>query len=356
MVARTPAGTAVSVPFRTAPTKARKIRNGFAIHAYTGSNGGGKTLAAVYDSLPALAAGRPIVSTCRILDPLTGEPHPLWVPLDDPRLLLELSYCDAILDEVTGVASSRDSAGMPSAVLNHLQQLRKGDTTVRWTTPNWKRADTAIREVTQGITTCVGVVKSEKTVVSEDGLVRQWKQRKGFVWRTYDAKNFDEWSTTKERSPSKQHRIRAEARQFIWGPGLLAREMYDTYEHAIAWAHVTEHGMCMNCGGKRSVPKCICHDDRLDDRMPDVHDGVCVACDRKRRVSPTCDCAPVEQVATPGMLRWREVDAGRRRKAPEEFPVTADQLHDETEDLAAVSVLFPETDDTPAVVVEPALI
>lgn len=130
--------TGVRVPLRAADVRARNRRNGFAIHAYTGSNGGGKTMAAVYDSLPSLAAGRPIVSTCRILDPTTGEPHPLWVPLDDFRVLLELEYCDVILDEVTGVASSRDSAGMPSLVLNHLMQLRKGDVTVRWTTPNWR--------------------------------------------------------------------------------------------------------------------------------------------------------------------------------------------------------------------------
>lgn len=296
-------GRPVSEPFRTSPSKPRRIRNGFSIHAYTGSNGGGKTMCAVYDSLPALAAGRPIVSTCRILDPTTGEPHPLWVPLDDFRVLLELSYCDVIMDEVTGVASSRASASMPHAVTNHLQQLRKGDTTVRWTTPNWKRADTAIREVTQGLTTCVGVVKSTQTVESEDGLTRRWQQRRGFVWRTYDAKNFDEWSANRERGTQRSTRLKPVARQFMWGPGLLAREMYDTYEHALTLGVVSDAGLCMDCGGARSARRCAC---------------------AKSEDGPVSD-------PSVGMLRWREVDAARRRR---------------------VVVELPETDDTPGVAVE----
>lgn len=331
-VAVTPNGVRVSVPLRVAPSRPRTVRNGFSIMAYTGANGGGKTMAAVYDSLPGLAAGRPIVSTCRILDPVTGEPHPMWVPLDDPRLLLQVGYCEVIMDEVTGIASSRESSSMPSAVLNHLQQLRKDDATLRWTTPNWKRADTALREPTQGITTCVGLVKSTQVVTSEDGLERRWAQRKAFVWRTYDAKNFDEWSTAKERSPSKQHRIRPVARQLVWGPGLLARECYDTYEHAISWAHVTEFGMCMTCGGKRAQPRCICGDERAA-LLPVVDDnGCCTACAKKRRASNQCDCTPVEPDESPGMIRWRVVDASRKRPP--------------------LQVEIPETDDTPGVVVE----
>lgn len=134
---RTTSGARLRTPLKPADIRARARRNGFPIHGYTGSNGGGKTMCAVFDSLPTLAAGRPVVSTCRILDPTTGKPHPLWVPLDDFRLLLELEHCDVILDEVTGVASSRDAMGLPSAVLNHLMQLRKADVTLRWTTPNW---------------------------------------------------------------------------------------------------------------------------------------------------------------------------------------------------------------------------
>lgn len=296
---RTKSGAAVHWPLQAARVAQRQKRNAFAIHAYTGANGGGKTLAAVYDALPALAAGRPVVSTCRILDPRTGEPHPLWVPLDDYRVLLDLSYCEVILDEVTGVASSRDSAGMPSSVLNRLMQLRKGDVTVRWSTPNWKRADTGIREVTQGLTTCRGLVPKTIREETDDGLRRVWRPRRLFLWRTYDAKNFDEWSTAKERSPSKAHRIRPICRQVLWGPGSIVQDCYDTYEVALTLGVVSDAGLCVDCGGKRRPKACACKDD-----------------------TPHKD-------PSAGMLRWKEVDAARRRP-----------------------VLVPETDDTPAVLVE----
>lgn len=295
-----PDGLRVAEPFTTADVKARHKRNAFAIHGYTGANGGGKTLAAVYDSLPALAAGRPIVSTCRILDPLTGQPHPLWVPLDDFRLLVQdLSYCDVILDEVTGVASSRDSMGMPSAVLNALMQLRKADVTVRWTTPNWKRADTGIREVTQGLTTCQGLAPSNERLVSPDGLERRWRPRRMFLWRTYDAKNFDEWTTAKERSNSKAHRLRPVARQVMWGPGSIVQSMYDTYEHALTLGVVSEAGLCMDCGGKRRARSCACTGEHA------------------------------EQDPSAGMVRWAQVDRDRRHR-----------------------IQIPETNDTPGVLLD----
>jgi hypothetical protein len=293
----------VSEPFQTAPVRARSVRRGYEIHAYVGSNGGGKSMAAVYDSLPSLAMGRPIVSTVRILDPATGEPHPLWVPLDDFRVLLEVERADVIMDEVTGVASSRESAGMPAAVANHLMQLRRRDVSLRWTAPNWKRADTLIREVSRGITTCVGFAPEPAPKV--DGQDRLWRSRRGFMWRTYDAKNFDEWSTAKERSSSKSHRIKPAARQMVWCPGLIARSAYDTFDAVLTLGAVSDAGLCMDCGGKRRAKSCSCKDD-----------------------SPVRD-------PSAGMLLWRERWSHLRAVGP-------------SEDLA-VPVLLPETDETPAV-------
>ena len=326
----TTGGARVAYPYRAAPDRARERRNRFPIHGYTGANGGGKTMAAVFDSLPTLAAGRPIVSTCRILDPITGEPHPLWVPLDDFRLLLELSYCDVILDEVTGVASSLDSAGLPSAVLNHLMQLRKADVTVRWTTPNWRRADIGIREVTQGLTTCIGLAPSTVTVTSEDGLVRRWRPRRLFSWKTYDAQMFDEWSAAKERSSSKSHRLRPVARQLLWGPGAVVRDCYDTYEHALTLGVVSERGLCMDCGAARPAKRCKCGDD-----------------------GPSHDDSH-------GMRLWRALDSARRlggSPALDRFIESLDPGDDyapEDEAISPTRVLIPETDDTPAVVLEPS--
>lgn len=136
--------------------------------------------------------------------------------------------------------------------------------------------------------------------MNEDGLERRWKQRRGARWRTYDAKHFDEWTAAKERSPSKQHRIRAVARQTVWFAWLHAKEFYDTYEHALAPGFVDSAGLCLTCNGRRRPKQCRC-----DDHTPSKDDS-------------------------PGMLRWREVDQGRRRPA----------------------VVIEETDETPAVAVD----
>lgn len=275
----------VSEPFVTAPYRARARRRSFPIHAYIGANGGGKSMCAVFDSLPTLAAGRPIVSTVRILDPATGEPHPLWVKLDDYRTLLQVEKCDVILDEVTGVASSRESSGMPAAVANLLVQLRRRDVALRWTAPNWKRADTIIREVSQGVTLCVGFLPERVRAepVEHDGphghhmgplLVpgdrptemyacrieghhvhqddRQWSSKRCFYWRTYDAAAFDEWTAY------RKEKVRPSVRQVFWRPGSIASAAYDTFDAVSSLGAVTDAGLCMDCDGHRTRRRCEC--------------------------------------------------------------------------------------------------
>ena len=240
----------VSEPFRTAPVKARRRRRSVPIHAYIGANGGGKSLAAVYDTLPTLAAGRHVLSTVRLLDPATGEPHPLWVKLDDYRTLLEVERADCILDEVTGVASSRESAGMPAAVANLLVQLRRRDVALRWTAPNWKRADTIIREVSQGVTLCMGFVP--QSIKADDGTDKMWSSKRLFYWRTYDAAAFDEWTAY------RKDKCRPMARQLMWRPGSLASSAYDTFDAVSSLGAVTDAGLCMECAGHRARRKCEC--------------------------------------------------------------------------------------------------
>lgn len=236
------------------PNRARNKRRAFPIHAYIGANGGGKSLAAVYDTLPSLAAGRSVASTVRILDPATGEPHPLWIPLDDFRTLLNVEFCDVILDEVTGVASSRESAGMPAAVANHLVQLRRRDVVLRWTAPSWKRADVIIRECSQAVTLCMGFVGER---VEDDGTDRMWSSRRLFFWRTYDAFAFDEWSAY------RKERARPVARQLFWRPGSTAQAAYDTFDSVLSLGAVSEGGLCMDCGGKRTHRRCGCPPKRV---------------------------------------------------------------------------------------------
>lgn len=255
---------------KIAPVKSRRKRRSFPIHAYIGANGGGKSLAAVYDTLPSLAAGRPVVSTVRILDPATGEPHPLWVPLDDFRTLLSVEFCDVILDEVTGVASSRESAGMPAAVANHLVQLRRRDIALRWTAPSWKRADTIIRECSQGVTLCMGFLP--EAIKAADGGERQWSSRRLFYWRTYDAATFDEWTTY------RKERVKPVARALFWRPGAMAPKAYDTFDSVLSLGAVTDGGLCMDCGGKRSHRACSCPG----------YGGSCEHCGLKKPRAATC--------------------------------------------------------------------
>jgi len=231
-------------------SRAVSKRRGYPIHAYIGANGGGKTLAMIRDTLATLAQGRRVVSTVRLLDTVTGEPHPLWTPLDDFRTMLEVEFCDLLLDEVTGVASSRESAGMPAAVANHLVQLRRRDVVLRWTAPSWKRADVIIRECSQAVTLCQGFMP--EAVRSEDGSDRLWSSRRLFYWRTFDAAAFDEWSAY------RKEKLRPVARQLHWRPGSIAQSAYDTFDAVLSLGAVTEAGLCMECGGKRTHPRCGC--------------------------------------------------------------------------------------------------
>ena len=89
--------------------RARDRRRSYPIHMYVGRNGAGKSLAAVYDTLPDLEAGRPCLSTVRLLDYKNPRPcddptcedathdsenvhaaaHPLYVPFTQWGQLLE---------------------------------------------------------------------------------------------------------------------------------------------------------------------------------------------------------------------------------------------------------------------------
>jgi hypothetical protein len=271
---------------RIAPSRARRRRRGFPIHAYVGANGGGKSLSAVYDTLPTLAAGRPVLSTVRLLDyparPCDGwhgdvecalcgtsvptgdlgpghmKAHPLYRPLSDYRQLMDAEHCDVLMDEVTGVASSRDSSSMPAPVANLLVQLRRRDVALRWTAPSWKRADTIIRECSQAVTICYGF--APQSIKADDGSDRLWSSRRLFYWRTYDAATFDEWTA------HKRERLRPVTRQLMWRPGSVAESAYDTFDAVLSLGQVTEGGSCLECGGARQRPGCTCLD-YLDRRL-----------------------------------------------------------------------------------------
>lgn len=278
------------------PTKATLRRRAFPIRAYVGPNGGGKSLAMVNDVLPSLAAGRRVLSTVKLLDG-NGNPHPLWVPLTDFRGMLDAERCDILLDEVTGVASSRSGGSViPPGVLNMLMQLRRRDVTLSFTAPAWNRAEKVIRECTQAVTLCQGFLpKANKGTVTKhlgrhlwadvpaqldgedlDGLdvplfdmnpsmvcpidkphshddARLWGSKRVFFWRTFDAFVFDEWTT------AKRERIRPVARQvYVRTANSEAASHYDTLDQVLSVQAVTDAGRCVDCNGTRTAPKCKC--------------------------------------------------------------------------------------------------
>ncbi|MCL4368064.1 MAG: hypothetical protein M1337_02660 [Actinobacteria bacterium] len=230
-------------------------RRGYPIHGYIGGNGAGKSLAMVLDSLPTLAAGRTVLGTVRLLDPVTGEAHPQWEPLDDPAKLVEAYRCDVLLDEVAGVMSSRESSNLPNIIETNLQQLRRGDVTVRWSAPSWRRADTIIRECTQGVTVCEAKSRGQKVVEFEDGLERQWKSKSRMKWKTYDANDFEEWSKSQSEklSPKVVQRFNR-----LSDVGQYVSASYDTFAPVLRWSLASDSGRCVQCAGYKPRRKCSC--------------------------------------------------------------------------------------------------
>lgn len=225
----------------------RDRRRAVPIHAYIGENGGGKSLAMVHDTLPSLAAGRRVLSTVRLIDPATGQPHHSYERLTDWAQILEAEHCDVLFDEVVGIASARESQGLPVQVANLLVQLRRRDVVLRWSAPAWARADKIIRECTQAVTLCKGHLGKR-----DPGSPRMWAQKRLFKWRTFDAFAFDQMTTgqiNKQASSSVG---------WFWGPNSLAFASYDTLDAVERVGDVLDSGRCVHCGGRKAIPRCSC--------------------------------------------------------------------------------------------------
>jgi len=246
----------------------RARRREAAIHAYVGKNGHGKTLCMVRDTLPTLegmiwhcdnpdhfhtqkgivSGVRKVVSTVKLYDAKTGEPHDLYVPLENLEMLRELEHCDLLLDEIVGVMHSRDSAALPPQIQLILNQFRKRDIAVRWTAPAYSRAEKLIRECTTALTLCYGSHP-------ERGGTDLWLPNRSFVFTTYEPDDFDEFSA------HRSEKLDASITEYFWAglePDVLAS--YNTRESVLMISHVDDHGSCVVCGGTRRRSGCTCHD------------------------------------------------------------------------------------------------
>lgn len=234
-----------SVPRLRDRDAGRARRRLTSIHAYVGANGSGKSLAMVHDTLPSLDAGRTVLSTVRLLDASTGLEHPSYVRLTDWSQLLDAEHADVLFDEVVGIAGSREHAGLPVQVANLLVQLRRRDLVLRWTAPNWSRADKIIREVTQAVTLCRGMWGDRS---ADD----RWAPKRLFRFKTFDTVDFEEWSL------DKSVRLSSAGRGWLVGPRSRAFASYDSLGQVERVGEVLDSGRCAHCGGRRAIPQCKC--------------------------------------------------------------------------------------------------
>jgi len=277
----------------------------FPIRSYVGPNGTGKSAIMVYDAVANLERGRPQLSTVRLLDYLrpreceggafcddsanhhrevmrtslrpfdpadpgsplvrhlepTGEfhvhrqAHPLYVPFRSYTQLVSWTDGDILMDEITGIASSRESGSMPVQVSNYLVQLRRRNVSLSWSTPSWGRADKVIREVTQ-LVTLMTATMPKRSPATPDGQARLWHQRRLFTARSYDPSCVDEFEAHRAMSDEISPDIIA----FYWGPGSTMFRAYDTLDAVTSLGWANDSGMCMTCAGKRRIAACSCDD------------------------------------------------------------------------------------------------
>jgi hypothetical protein len=160
--------------FRTEADAVQK-RRGFAIAAYIGSNGSGKSATLCLDTIPTLrgimwscenpdhyhaskgiySGVRRVLSTMRFTTP-DGEAHPLYIPLTDYSQLTNFEHGDLILDEVGGAVASSTGDDIPMSVKAVLQEMRRKEVNIRWSAPSWARASKVLRECSLGVTVSKG--------------------------------------------------------------------------------------------------------------------------------------------------------------------------------------------------------
>lgn len=261
----------------------RARRRQYPVHFYGGRNGAGKSLCAVYDTLPSLDEGRPVLSTVRLVDYLNpracdddactyvlhglgaeelarqgvGEhlaAHPCYVPFTSWRQMLDFDHGDILMDEITGVADSNDHYSMPSAVRNLLAQLRRRDVALRITGLNWIRADKRVREACNAVTRCMSYLPVRST--DEDGNARLWRPRRLIKATTYDAQSLP----VDDHTAGMYEKADTLTKSRLWVPDCIARLAYDTFAPVLAVGTVTDSGRCAYCGGNRRAPECDCPD------------------------------------------------------------------------------------------------
>jgi hypothetical protein len=204
----------------------------------------------VHDTLPSLYAGRQIYTTVPLFYPGGMVPDNVHL-LSSWAQLLDVQHADILFDEVSAIASARDTESLPPQIATLLQQLRKRDLILRWTAPSWQRADRILRETTKLLTICHGWFPKKQ----QDS---EWQQNRFFTFRSYDSADYTDFtsaqSTMKRLKPLSKGRLLLSRH--------IAPKCYDTFASVSTIGTVLLSGRCAVCGGRRRVPECICEDYR----------------------------------------------------------------------------------------------
>ena len=247
-----------------AAERARAERRAHAVHFYTGRNGSAKSMCAVFDTLPDLDAGTPVLSTIRLVDWRNPRPcdddgcmsarhgkpghlaaHPAWVPWAQshggggwPQFL---DFRDGIIlaDEVTGIADAHEWASIPVQVTNQWAQLRRRNVVMRMTGLDFINLHKRLRQATNAVTRCRSFLPL--VIQGDDGEDLMWRQRRLSAWTTYDAQTLPR----DEPSESAWESAQVLSRSRFWIPGSDAAMAYDTAHGALKGLSDTQKSTLM---------------------------------------------------------------------------------------------------------------
>lgn len=256
-------------------SRAMRKRRSVPIAGYVGMSGSGKSLAMVRDTLPSLAAGRRVYSTVPLLDPITREPHPLYVPFTSWEQLHDMRDADLCLDEITGALDSRDG-GLPRHVRRLMPQMRRRNVMIRWSGIDWDNSDKRLRQITWAVSRCRGYLPNHALVRAtgtRDALA-MWAPNRLFSVVTIDAQALtrsedsriivgDDGALQSDSQASKR-RPRVLSREYYWGPRSIAFDCYDTLGEVSAVDNSCTHvdpGTGLVCGLRVAEKTCRGHDE-----------------------------------------------------------------------------------------------
>ena len=232
-------------------------RGRFAIHAFLGENGSGKTNMMMRQALRYLNRGKKVISTVPLYsDKANGILHPLYVPFDSWTVLLTARNCVVVMDEMKGVANSAENSALPNEIQLIINQCRKRKLIILWSSPAWEDAQAQVRRITRAVTVCEGS-RADRALYKaaiesgDEDADEAWMRNRLFHARTYrKSGTSSDFKIEKHEQPAVE--------EWYWGPGSPSFDLYDTDEETTRLMEADEAGLCMRCFGTRRRGECIC--------------------------------------------------------------------------------------------------